>query len=96
MILEIIETYWNVNDDMSWKNLAKDLEIIETYWNVNNVKIKNEFLNVHEIIETYWNILNMEITNSFSLQPMVSYIHKKISELYENERNTNNENRSNL
>ena len=35
MLLEIIETYWNVN--VSWNHHAEwaVAEIIETYWNVN-------------------------------------------------------------
>ena len=36
LVTEIIETYWNVNDeDIRNKEADIELEIIETYWNVN-------------------------------------------------------------
>ena len=34
-ILEIIETYWNVNLCFTVSLFADIVEIIETYWNVN-------------------------------------------------------------
>ena len=35
LLIEIIETYWNVNVAGSFGYSVEDVEIIETYWNVN-------------------------------------------------------------
>ena len=35
VLLEIIETYWNVNQEPEIKVETTAEEIIETYWNVN-------------------------------------------------------------
>ena len=34
-LIEIIETYWNVNNVVENIKFLRGLEIIETYWNVN-------------------------------------------------------------
>ena len=34
-LIEIIETYWNVNIKAYEVHIAQKSEIIETYWNVN-------------------------------------------------------------
>ena len=34
-MIEIIETYWNVNNNSTENFTAAQNEIIETYWNVN-------------------------------------------------------------
>ena len=36
-VVEIIETYWNVNTTISVERLNNRIEIIETYWNVNHI-----------------------------------------------------------
>ena len=54
---EIIETYWNVNEELEKLYPPVETEIIETYWNVNlGNKIRDGIVET-EIIETYWNIL---------------------------------------
>ena len=55
-IMEIIETYWNVNRIVGLIRFQTYIEIIETYWNVNiSIDTISVFLN-SEIIETYWNV----------------------------------------
>ena len=55
-IIEIIETYWNVNDCKHLSNVKWSFEIIETYWNVNQGFGDIFPRSVSEIIETYWNV----------------------------------------
>ena len=55
-ILEIIETYWNVNCSQAFHRLPLPVEIIETYWNVNSQGIAFATGSLVEIIETYWNV----------------------------------------
>ena len=44
-MIEIIETYWNVNNNSTENFTAAQNEIIETYWNVNFVaKLKRPSL----------------------------------------------------
>mgnify|MGYP001666888450 FL=1 len=41
-MIEIIETYWNVNNNSTENFTAAQNEIIETYWNVNkSIPISN-------------------------------------------------------
>ena len=55
-MIEIIETYWNVNNNSTENFTAAQNEIIETYWNVNLICILYLFRLYREIIETYWNV----------------------------------------
>ena len=54
--VEIIETYWNVNEVTAAIKRPSGPEIIETYWNVNLSQIYINYLDDAEIIETYWNV----------------------------------------
>ena len=53
---EIIETYWNVKEDLFLSYRRGRKEIIETYWNVKKTTALEERCSNSEIIETYWNV----------------------------------------
>ena len=69
LLLEIIETYWNVNYERMSLYFSDAFEIIETYWNVNVDYIGKSSCDCTEIIETYWNVneipFSMKICSSW-------------------------------
>ena len=48
VILELIDTLWNVNED--W------IELIDTLWNVNVKKVDTDEWEYQELIDTLWNV----------------------------------------
>ena len=55
-VLELIETLWNVNEEIEGLRKGRLEELIETLWNVNNKKAKEISDRLQELIETLWNV----------------------------------------
>ena len=65
-ISELIDTLWNVNQELV--EIAKELgyELIDTLWNVNQVHYLIIHFLFHELIDTLWNV-NSEISHLYFL-----------------------------
>ena len=56
MIIELIETLWNVNHDLVFCYAIVCVELIETLWNVNATVRRCKYYYRPELIETLWNV----------------------------------------
>ena len=56
LVVELIETLWNVNESISQTDRLFKYELIETLWNVNKLHIVSQFILIIELIETLWNV----------------------------------------
>ena len=62
MILELIETLWNVNKGVYVFDFSDNGELIETLWNVNFlVVLITDSIGTSELIETLWNVNNIAL-----------------------------------
>ena len=56
LVLELIDTLWNVNKYYSQKYTKNTPELIDTLWNVNFNRVFNRCLVCLELIDTLWNV----------------------------------------
>ena len=56
MLIELIDTLWNVNSKNLEVRLKQDEELIDTLWNVNNIPHCFLCQFPHELIDTLWNV----------------------------------------
>ena len=59
---ELIDTLWNVNENIKRIFLLDVLELIDTLWNVNTVIYKVPEVKKKELIDTLWNVNNVTAT----------------------------------
>ena len=53
---ELIDTLWNVNDNLLYAYVSCIFELIDTLWNVNDSSGKMYTFREMELIDTLWNV----------------------------------------
>ena len=53
---ELIDTWWDVNEQKNVTHLKKLLELIDTWWDVNEQWRTSGTLGILELIDTWWDV----------------------------------------
>ena len=68
MVIVLIETLWNVKEDIQNQILHECKVLIETLWNVKEEKNLLVVFQLEVLIETLWNV-KVSITSSYTFSP---------------------------
>ena len=55
----LIDTWWNVNEEISWNYVKSNQVLIDTWWNVNMSDNKENLWGDKVLIDTWWNVNNL-------------------------------------
>ena len=58
VVIELIDTLWNVNKFGTFYFFMLTGELIDTLWNVNNISEETLVGTITELIDTLWNVNN--------------------------------------
>ena len=56
IILVLIDTWWNVNEEFTNYLREAGFVLIDTWWNVNFIRKSGNYKNGNVLIDTWWNV----------------------------------------